>query len=377
MAGDSLGKIFKVTSWGESHGKAIGVVVEGCPAKIRLDLAKIQNDLSRRRPGQSKITTQRNELDKLEILSGLINGETTGAPLSIIIYNKDQKSPDYSKLKEVFRPSHADYTYFKKYGIRDPYGGGRSSARITAGWVAAGSIAKQVLEKSLQSLSKDAVGVKDDASGKFEILAYVKSIKDLECQSEQLEQLKITHELIESSPVRCPDLKLAQEMEALILKTMKAGDSLGGVIECRVSNPPIGLGEPIFDKLEADLAKAMLLINAVKGFEIGSGFAGSKMLGSEHNDVFQNVAGKISTSTNFSGGIQGGISNGMPIVFKVAFKPTSTILKPQKSIDLKESNVEFSAQGRHDPCVVPRAVPIVEAMTALVLLDHYLRNKMR
>ncbi len=354
MAGDSIGKIFKVTNWGESHGQALGVVIEGCPPKIKIDPKTIQEDLDRRRPGQSDITTPRKEKDKVEILSGIIDEKSTGAPISLIIYNEDKKSKDYRKLKEVFRPSHADYTYFMKYGIRDPYGGGRSSARVTAGMVAAGSIAKSILREKL----------------KIEIIAFVKSIKNLEFTGERE---KVTFQKIEANKVRCPDQKLAKKMENLILETMKKGDSLGGVIECLIKNPPAGLGEPIFDKLEADLAKAMLSINAVKGFEIGSGFEGTKLLGSEHNDSFTIKNKKVMTTSNFSGGVQGGISNGMPIYFTVGFKPTSTILQKQKSVNRELKNIDFTAVGRHDPCVVPRAVPIVEAMAALVLIDHSLR----
>ena len=356
MAGDSIGKIFKVTNWGESHGKAIGVVIEGCPPKVVIDLEEIQMDLNRRRPGQSNITTPRNEKDEVEILSGVIDGESTGAPISLIIGNEDKKSRDYRKLKEVFRPSHADYTYFMKYGIRDPYGGGRSSARVTAGMVAAGSIAKKILREKL--------GV--------EILAFVKSIKHLTFTGEAE---KVNFSAVEANKVRCPDPLLALEMEDLIVKTMKKGDSLGGTIEAVLKNVPVGLGEPIFDKLEADLAKAMMSINATKGFEIGSGFSGTTLLGSEHNDAFEMLDEKVVTSSNHSGGVQGGISNGMPVVFRIAFKPTSTILQKQKSISKDLKNVDFAAVGRHDPCVLPRAVPIVEAMAALVLVDHALRFK--
>ncbi len=352
---DSLGKIFRITNWGESHGKALGVVIEGCPTNLELSEDDIQKELDRRKPGQSDITTQRKEDDKVEILSGLFNGKTTGAPISLIIFNRDFRPEDYKEMQVKFRPSHADFTYSEKYGIRDYNGGGRSSARITAGNVAAGAVAKKLLAKE---------GI--------EIVAYVKKIKDVE--SEFLPN-DVTMEDVESNIVRCPDKKTAERMIALIEKAKDDGDSLGGIIECIIKNPPIGLGEPIFDKLSADLGKAMLSINATKGFEIGSGFKGTESYGSEQNDEFYNDNGKIKTKTNNSGGIQGGISNGMPIVFRVAFKPTSTIQKKQNTVDNSGNEVELEAKGRHDPCVLPRAVPIVEAMAALVLCDHYLRNK--
>ena len=356
MAGDSFGKLFKVTNWGESHGKAIGVVVEGCPPKFKIDTKDIQNELSRRSPGQSRITTDRKEPDNVEILSGVLDGETTGSPISMIIYNKDQRSGDYHELKTKYRPSHADFTYEKKYGIRDHSGGGRSSARITAGNVAAGAIAQKILKENF----------------KTEILAYVKSIRKIVAE---VDPMHVTKKEIEENIVRCPDKKKAHVMQRLIEREKEFGDSLGGVIECIIRNVPAGLGEPVFDKLDADLAKAMLSINATKGFEIGSGFAGSKMLGSEHNDPFIIEKGKIVTETNNSGGIQGGISNGMPIIFRVAFKPTSTISMRQKTVNTSNKEVSLEAKGRHDPCVLPRAVPIVEAMAAIVLCDHYLRHR--
>ncbi len=354
MSGNSLGKLFRVTNWGESHGKAIGVVVDGCPSLLELSEKDIQKELDRRIPGQSKITTQRKEKDKVEILSGIFNGKTTGTPISMIIYNKDFRKEDYKKLTKALRSSHADFTYEKKYGIRNPYGGGRSSARLTAGNVAAGAIAKKILKEKLNT----------------EIIAYTKRIKDIEAV---VDTGKVKEKYVEASIVRCPDHKKSEEMEALVEETAKKGDSVGGIIECVARNIPPGLGEPIFDKLDADLAKAMMDINAVKGFEIGSGFSAAGMYGTAHNDPFIMEAGKIRTKTNNSGGVQGGISNGMPIILRVAFKPTATIQK-QKAIDMKGNDIKLGA-GRHDPCVVPRAVPIVEAMAALVLCDHYLRFK--
>lgn len=352
---DSIGKLFRITNWGESHGKAIGVVIEGCPSMLELSEEDIQKELDRRKPGQSDITTQRKEDDKIEILSGVFNGKTTGAPISLIIFNKDFKPEDYKEMQLKFRPSHADFTYSQKYGIRDYNGGGRSSARITAGNVAAGAIAKKLLKKE---------GI--------EIIAYVKKIKDIEAEFMPDD---VTMEDVESNIVRCPDKKTAEKMIAMIEKAKNEGDSLGGVIECVIKNVPVGLGEPIFDKLSADLGKAMLSINATKGFEIGSGFKGTELYGSEQNDEFYNDNGKIKTKTNNSGGIQGGITNGMPIIFRTAFKPTSTIQKKQNTVDNSGNEVELEAKGRHDPCVLPRAVPIVEAMAALTICDHYLRNK--
>ncbi len=354
MPGDSYGLVFRVHNWGESHGKAIGIMVEGCPSRIPLQENDIQKDLNRRRPGQSSITTARNEKDIVEILSGTVDGKTTGSPIMLLIANEDQRSKDYNRLKKLFRPSHADFTYEKKYGIRNVSGGGRSSARVLAGNVAAGAIAKKILKENT----------------KIEITAYVKSIKNLVCQ---LPIEKIKPKDIEKNIVRCPEQKIAQQMIKLIEKTKQEGDSLGGTIECFVKNCPIGLGEPIYDKLEADLAKACLSINACKGFQIGSGFSGTTLLGSEHNDLFVISNKKIKTKTNYSGGIQGGISNGMNIVFKTAFKPTATILKKQKTITKDHKLISYQAEGRHDPCVLPRAVPIIEAMTAIVLCDHYLR----
>ncbi len=353
---DSFGKLFKITNFGESHGKAIGVVVEGCPPLLELSEKDIQIDLNRRSPGQSEIVTQRKEEDKVEILSGIFNGKTTGAPIALIIANKDFRKEDYKEISKVFRPSHSDFTWEKKYGIRDPFGGGRTSARLTACNVAAAAIAKKILKEKFRT----------------EIIAYVKRIKDIEAN---VNPDNVSKKNIEANIVRCPDKKIANKMISLIKKTQKEGDSLGGIIECVARNVPIGLGEPIFDKLEADLAKAMMSINATKGFEIGSGFSSVLMYGNQHNDPFIIKDGKIQTKTNNSGGIQGGISNGMPIVFRVAFKPTSTIQKTQKTVNASGKEVKLEAKGRHDPCVLPRAVPIVEAMAALVLCDHYLRHR--
>ncbi len=358
MPGNSFGECFRITNWGESHGKAIGVVLDGCPPLLELSTEDIQRELDRRIPGQSEITTTRKEEDKIEILSGVFNGKTTGAPISMIIFNHDFKSADYGDMMTTFRPSHADFTYEKKYGIRDPFGGGRSSARLTASNVAAGAIARKILMQE--------AGV--------EIVAYTKKIKHL---TAIVEPEKITRAQVEANMVRCPDQNTADKMIALIKEAKEQGDSLGGVIECVIKNVPPGLGEPLFDKIEADLAKAMLSINATKGFEIGSGFAGTDLYGSEHNDPFVIREGKIVTETNNSGGVQGGITNGMPIIFRVAFKPTSTISKKQKTVTAAGKEAELEAHGRHDPCVIPRAVPIVEAMAALVLCDHYLRNKIK
>jgi chorismate synthase len=346
---NKFGKIFTLTTFGESHGKAIGGVIDGCPANKDIDLSIVQFDLDRRRPGQSKIVTQRKESDKVEFLSGIFEGKTTGTPIGFIIVNKDQKSKDYDHIKNVFRPSHADFVYQKKYGIRDYRGGGRSSARETACRVVAGSIAKQIL---------------NDIS----FNAFVSRVGDVSISSNFS---KVKFENIEKNLVRCPDLKKAKEMENLIKSVRKEGDTIGGVVSCIIKNVPVGIGEPVFDKLHAELGKAMLSINAVKGFEYGSGFAGVKMKGSEHNDQYELDE---STKTNHSGGIQGGISNGMDIYFNVAFKPVATIMKDQKTIDSNGKEASISGKGRHDPCVVPRAVPIVEAMASLVILDMILIN---
>lgn len=353
MGGNTFGKIFTLTSFGESHGPAIGGIIDGCPAGIKIDLDFIQNELDRRKPGQSKITTSRKESDKVEFLSGIFEGESTGTPIGFIIKNSDQRSKDYGDLKDVFRPSHADFTYQQKYGIRDHRGGGRASARETACRVVAGSIAKLILKSS-----------------EIEILAFVSQIGSVK---PTIKIENVTIQTIESSVVRCPDTIATKAMIKELESVQKQGDSLGGIIMCYVENCPIGLGEPVFDKLQADLAKAMLSINAAKGFEYGSGFQSAEKRGSELNDEFESSDGKITTKTNYSGGIQGGISNGSNIYFNVAFKPIATISKKQNTVSKEGKSVEIKAQGRHDPCVVPRAVPIVEAMCALVLVDHLLR----
>ena len=347
MSGNTFGTLFKLTTFGESHGHAIGGVIDGCPSEIVVDLEAIENELKRRRPGQSKIVTQRKESDKVHFYSGIFQGRTTGTPIGFVIYNENNKSKDYDHIKDAFRPSHADYTYDKKYGFRDYRGGGRSSARETACRVVAGAIAKQVL-----------------SSIKF--TAYVSAVGPYELE-ESFDQ--ITSKTIESNPVRCPDVKLAKEMENYIAQIKKKGDTVGGIINCTIEHLPVGLGEPVFDKLHAQLAKAMLSINAVKGFEYGSGFKGAKMLGSEHNDLFNQDG---TTKTNHSGGIQGGISNGMSINFRVAFKPVATLLQNQTFLTNQEELIQVQGRGRHDPCVVPRAVPIVEAMAALVIVDQVL-----
>ncbi|MBX9853269.1 MAG: chorismate synthase [Cytophagaceae bacterium] len=352
---NSFGKIFRITTFGESHGAAIGAILEGCPAGLEIDIEYIQKELDRRKPGQSKITTQRQEGDKVEILSGIFEGKATGTPISIVIYNEDQKSKDYAHIADKFRPSHADYTYHEKYGIRDYRGGGRSSARETAARVAAGAIAKLLLKK---------LGVS--------INAYVSQVGAIKLEKNYKE---LNLENTENNIVRCPDDKLAEKMIAFIDDVRKNQDTVGGIVSCVIQGTPVGLGEPVFDKLHAELGKAMLSINAVKGFEYGSGFEGIEMKGSEHNDPFLIKNGKVTTSTNYSGGVQGGISNGEDIYFRVAFKPVATIMKDQASVNEKGEAVTVSGKGRHDPCVVPRAVPIVESMAALVIADFYLRNK--
>lgn len=356
MAGNSFGEIFRITTFGESHGKAIGVVIDGCPAGLSIDFDFIQLELARRKPGQSSITTQRKENDTFEILSGIFEGKTLGSPIAIIIKNEDHKPEDYTHLKDAYRPSHADFTYQEKYGIRDYRGGGRASARETASRVVAGAIAKQLLSKA---------GI--------EIVAYVSSVGKIQLEK-TYQQLDLSK--TDSNIVRCPDEETANKMIELIQETKAKGDTVGGIITCVIKHTPVGLGEPVFDKLHADLAKAMLSINAVHGFEYGSGFAGTRLNGSEHNDVFEkNAKGKIVTHTNNSGGIQGGISNGMDIYFNVAFKPVATIMQTQTTVNKDGNETEVKGKGRHDPCVVPRAVPIVEAMAALVLADHLLRAK--
>jgi chorismate synthase len=355
MAGNSIGEIFRITTFGESHGEAIGVVIDGCPAGLHIDLAFLQQELDRRKPGQSSITTSRKENEQFRIISGVFEQKSTGAPIAILIPNEDAKSSDYEQIKEIYRPSHADYTFDAKYGIRDYRGGGRSSARETAARVVAGAIAKLLLKHY-----------------QINVTAYVSEIGKIKCSTEY-SLLNLAD--IEKSLVRCPDKTVSDAMIKSIEKAKKEGDSLGGIIKCIVSGMPAGLGEPVFDKLHADIGKAVLSINAVKGFEYGSGFAGTKMKGSEHNDTFTNQNGKVVTTTNYSGGIQGGISNGMDFYCNVAFKPTATIAHLQQSVDKKGNQVEVAVKGRHDPCVVPRAVPIVEAMIALTIADHLLRNK--
>lgn len=355
MAGNTFGKIYQLTSFGESHGKAIGGVIDGCPPGTPVDETSIQIELDRRRPGQSKITTQRQEADQVEILSGVLDGVATGTPIGFIIRNQDHRSGDYDNMKSVYRPSHADYTYDQKYGIRDHRGGGRSSARETIARVVAGAIAKEALRKE---------GII--------ITAYSSSVGNLKLDKFYTE---LDLSTIEDNIMRCPDAEMAEEMITLVDEVRKQGDTIGGTITCVLTGVPVGLGEPAFDKLHAQLGKAMLSINAVKGFEYGSGFEGTTLRGSEHNDSFENVNGKIVTTKNHSGGIQGGISNGQDIYFNVAFKPVATILTEQQTVDSDGKSTSLKARGRHDPCVLPRAVPIVEAMAAITLLDMLLINK--
>lgn len=350
MSGNKFGTLFQLTTFGESHGEAIGGIIDGCPSGIEIDIQAVQNDLNRRKPGQSAIVTQRKESDEVKFFSGIFEGKTTGAPIGFVIFNTNQKSRDYDHIKDQYRPSHADKVYDEKYGFRDYRGGGRSSARETVSRVVAGAIAKQFL-----------------ASIKFN--AFVSAVGEISLDKPYQE---LDFDYIENNPVRCADPKKSAMMEDYIRKIRKEGDTVGGVITCVIQNVPVGLGEPVFNKLHAELAKAMLSINAVKGFEYGSGFEGSKMKGSHHNDLY-NIDG--TTQTNRSGGIQGGISNGMDIFFNVAFKPVATIMQSQKTINNKGETVEIQGKGRHDPCVVPRAVPIVEAMAALVIADFILLNR--
>lgn len=357
---NSFGKLFTISTWGESHGPGIGVVIDGCPPRLPLVAEEIQAELDRRRPGQSDIVTPRKEADTVEILSGVYEGRTTGTPIALWVRNQDQRSSAYAEMADKFRPSHADFTYQSKFGIRDPNGGGRSSARETIGRVAAGAIARKLL---LSLVGRGAV----------EIRAFVTQIHDLAIPEGSLAAFPSLAD-VEASPVRCPHPATAAAMVERIKAVRSEGDSVGGVIECRVRGLPPGLGEPVFDRLEADLAKAMLSLPATKGFEIGSGFAGTRLRGSEHNDLFETRDGVIRTATNRSGGTQGGISNGEELVFRVAFKPTATILRVQSTVDVQGRAVDLQGKGRHDPCVLPRAVPIVEAMTALVLVDHWMRD---
>jgi chorismate synthase len=355
MAGNSFGNIFRITTFGESHGEAVGVVIDGCPSGLTIDIELVQQEMDRRRPGQSNITTQRQEADRIEVLSGIFEGKTVGTPITLLVRNEDARSKDYSHIKDKFRPSHADFTYQEKYGLRDYRGGGRSSARETAARVAAGAIAKQFLA---------TIGIT--------VQGYVSTVGPIDLT---IPYQDLDLSVAETNIVRCPHPDTASLMVHAIEDVRKAGDTLGGVVSCVISGTPVGLGEPVFDKLHADLAKAMMSINATKGFEYGSGFDGVRLKGSEHNDKFENQASKISTTTNHSGGIQGGISNGMDIYFRVAFKPVATIMQAQESINEHGEAVTVQGKGRHDPCVVPRAVPIVEAMAALVLADHVLRNR--
>jgi chorismate synthase len=350
MAGNTFGKLFKLTTFGESHGEAIGGIIDGCPAGLLLDFEKIALEMDRRKPGQSKIVSQRKESDTVQFLSGIFEGKTTGTPIGFIIPNENQKSEDYSHLKENYRPSHADYVYEKKYGIHDYRGGGRSSARETASRVVGGAIAKQIISN-------------------IKINAFVSSVGDVFIDKPYQD---LDFSLIETNIVRCPDSETAAKMEQLITQVKKDGDTVGGIITCVIQNVPIGLGEPVFDKLHAELGKAMLSINSVKGFEFGSGFCGATMTGSQHNDLYNEDG---TTKTNLSGGIQGGISNGMDIYFRVAFKPVATLLQKQEVLTNKGEVIEQQGKGRHDPCVVPRAVPIVEAMAALIIADYYLLDK--
>ena len=354
VMGNSFGSLFRISSWGESHGGGIGVVIDGCPPRLPLCVDDIQPDLQRRRPGQSKITTPRDEADRVEILSGVYQGLTLGTPIAMLVRNQDARPQAYDEMKEKFRPSHADFTYQTKFGYRNHEGGGRSSARETIARVAAGAVAKKIL-----------------SFDKVVIRAYVERIHDIAAPS--LVQIPRLEE-VESSPTRCPHPETATKMEECILDAKKAGDSVGGSILCRVSGLPVGWGAPVFDRLEADLAKAMLGLPATKGFEVGSGFSGTYLKGSEHNDLYESRDGKVRTSSNRSGGVQGGISNGEELYFRTAFKPTATVLQKQKTVDSEGQETELMGRGRHDPCVLPRAVPIVEAMASLVLIDHRMKH---
>jgi chorismate synthase len=353
---NSFGQLFRITTWGESHGGGVGVVVDGCPPRIPLSEADIQPDLDRRRPGQSRIVTPRKESDRVQILSGVFNGKTLGTPISLWVRNEDARPEAYSEMKTKFRPSHADYTYFAKFGIRAWPGGGRSSARETIGRVAAGAIAKKILQTRFN----------------VEVLAYVRQVQRV---TATIDPERVTLKRIESNIVRCPDQGTARKMIRLIEKVRRRGDTVGGIVEGIARGVPPGWGEPVFDRLEADLGKAMLSLPASKAFEIGSGFAGILLTGREHNDAFRARRGRVVTTSNYSGGIQGGISNGQPIYFRVAFKPVATVMHRQDTVDEQLKNTTITGRGRHDPCVLPRAVPMVEAMTALVLVDHALRHK--
>ena len=355
--GNTFGQLFRITTFGESHGGGVGVVIDGCPPNIPLDAGDIQKELDRRRPGQSSITTQRQEEDRCEILSGTFSGKTLGTPIAVLVRNRDARPEDYEKLAQTFRPSHADFTYQAKYGIRNWQGGGRASARETIGRVAGAAAAQKVLREFIPNI---------------EIVAWVSQVGTLDSA---VDRSRVSRDEVDQTVVRCPDAEAASRMIALIEQASKDGDSLGGVIECVARNVPPGLGEPVFDKLEADLARAVMSLPASKGFEIGSGFSGAKMRGSEHNDPFRMEGGRVRTTTNHSGGVQGGISNGEDIFFRVAFKPTSTIAREQKTVTSDGTGTTLQARGRHDPCVLPRAVPLIEAMTTLVLCDHFLRQR--
>ncbi|HEX3720081.1 MAG TPA: chorismate synthase [Verrucomicrobiae bacterium] len=354
--GNSFGNLFRITTWGESHGGGVGVVIDGCPPRLPLTEADIQPDLDRRRPGQSSIVTPRQEADRVQILSGTFGGQTLGTPISMLVKNEDARPAAYSEMATKFRPSHADYTYQAKFGVRNWQGGGRTSARETIGRVAAGAVAKKILSEQF--------GVT--------VLAFVKQVQRIVAD---VDLDSVCFKQIESNIVRCPDQPAAQKMIRLIEKMRRAGDSVGGVIECVARGVPPGWGEPVFDRLEADLGKAMLSLPASKGFEIGSGFGGILLTGLQHNDPFRMRGGKVRTITNKSGGIQGGISNGEPIYFRVAFKPVATVMREQQTVDIHLKNTTLKARGRHDPCVLPRAVPMVEAMAALVLVDHAMRQR--
>lgn len=357
MPGNSFGQLFKITTFGESHGGAVGVVVDGCPPGLTITKNDIQKELDRRRPGQSEITSPRNESDEIHIMSGVSDGKTTGTPILLIAYNKDAKPEDYIHLKDIYRPGHADFTFEKKYGLRDWRGSGRASARETLGRVAAGAIAKKYLKETLN----------------IECLSFVEQVGSIKTS---MDHKMVSSEMVESSIVRCPDPIAAKSMIALIKKVQKEGDSVGGIIKAVIRNVQVGLGEPVFDKLSADLAKAMMSINAVKGFEIGSGFSGVSMKGSQHNDIFYVEGGnRVRTRTNNAGGVLGGISNGEDIYFRVAMKPVSTIRKKQETVTVDNKETTLEASGRHDPCILPRAIPIVDAMASLVVMDQYLRHK--
>jgi chorismate synthase len=357
MAGNTFGQLFRITTFGESHGGAVGVVVDGCPPGLELTDADIQKELDRRKPGQSDIVSPRKEEDMIHIMSGVFEGKTTGTPIMLVAYNKDTRPGDYGNLAELYRPGHADYTFQKKYGIRDLSGSGRASARETLGRVAAGAIAQKYLQEKLG----------------IEFVSYVEQVGDSKAQ---VDFNTVTRADVEKNIVRCPDQSAADTMIRIIVSMKEEGDSIGGVVRGVIKHVPVGLGEPVFDKLHADLAKAMVSINAVKGFDIGSGFAGVGMRGSQHNDEFYiSEKGKVRTRTNYAGGTLGGISSGETIYFRVAFKPVSTIMKPQRTVNKHDQEVPLEAKGRHDPCVLPRAVPIVDAMAALVIMDHYLRHK--